>query len=54
MESAVRRCVLLVVGCLYLSACTIVPQPVDVDQQALDQKAKIDAVIAAEEPVTHP
>ncbi|WP_311970570.1 TolC family protein [Pseudomonas baltica] len=54
LGSAVRQCLLVMVGCLYLSACTIVPQPIDVDQQALDQKAKIDATIAAEEPVTHP
>lgn len=54
LGSAVRQCLLVMVGCLYLSACTIVPQPVDVDQQARDQKAKIDATIESEEPVTHP
>jgi outer membrane protein TolC len=37
-----------------LSACTIVPQPLDVDAQALKVKAGIDATIAAEEPVTGP
>ena len=52
--SAARHCLLIAMGCLYLSACTIVPQPIDVDQQAMEQKARIDAVIASEEAVTRP
>jgi outer membrane protein TolC len=54
LGSAVRHCLLVMVGALYLSACTIVPQPIDVDKQAVEQKDQIDAIIAAEEPVTRP
>ncbi|WP_407309721.1 TolC family protein [Pseudomonas sp. nanlin1] len=46
---------LLAIGCVcWLSACTIVPQPIDVDAAALQQKARIDATIAAEEPLSGP
>ncbi|WP_213880469.1 TolC family protein [Pseudomonas sp. dw_358] len=40
--------------CVTMSACTIVPQPLDVDAQALKLKAGIDKTIGDEEPVTGP
>jgi len=44
---------MLILGAI-LSACTIVPQPLDVDAQALQEKDRIDKTIAAEEPVSGP
>jgi outer membrane protein TolC len=48
------KSVLLLSLVLALTACTIIPQPLDVDAQALRNKAAIDATIAAEEPVSGP
>lgn len=49
-----RLLLLMVAGCLGLTACTITPQPIDVAALAIDNKARIEAVIAAEEPVSGP
>ncbi|MFF7709139.1 TolC family protein [Pseudomonas sp. NPDC007930] len=40
--------------CLGLQACTIVPAPIDVDAQARNYKAKLEASVAEEEPVSGP
>lgn len=47
----VRPLILMVVGGLALSACTIVPKPIDVDELARKARADIEANIAAEEPL---
>lgn len=54
LPAPVRQLVLLIVGCLSLAACTITPQPIDTTALARDSKARIDAQIATEEPVSGP
>ncbi|GGK09090.1 hypothetical protein GCM10009304_39040 [Pseudomonas matsuisoli] len=49
-----RHLFLMAAGGLSLTACTITPQPIDVTALALDNKARIEADIAAEEPVSGP